>query len=227
MSLQNTLVGLENESRRRFIVSSAVAGGGLAIGLPLPFGASAQSGADGAARDFTQRLVDAGRHYAARTGGHDATIFVILDGENAWEYYHGGGRPFLRALYRALSEASDIQTVTMSEAAAGSARSLPSIFPGSWINGDFYIWIGHRDDHRAWDQLSEARAVFDRRAPQVAPDVRDRAREELLIAEGSDWFWWYGENHEDFDKLFRMHLSNFYTLIGKEIPNYLKTPLSI
>ena len=87
---------------------------------------------------------------------------MILDGENAWEYYAGGGRPFLRALYGALERATDIQTVTMAEAAAGPAtRRCRSIFPGSWINGDFYIWIGHRDDHRAWDQLSAARAAFD------------------------------------------------------------------
>ena len=57
-------------------------------------------------------------------GGEVATVAVILDGENAWEYYEGGGRPFLRALYGALSKATDIQTVTMSEAAAGPAQPL-------------------------------------------------------------------------------------------------------
>ena len=182
--------------------------------------------AQAAADDFVECLRNAGRAFADATGGEVATIPVILDGENAWEYYPGGGRPFLRALYRALSEAPDIQTVTMSEAAAGPVRSLPSIFPGSWINGDFYIWIGHRDDHRAWDQLSDARAVFDRRASQVAPDVRDRALEELLIAEGSDWFWWYGDDHSsdhdaEFDDLFRRHLRNVYTLLGDAIPEAL------
>ena len=140
---------------------------------------------------------------------------MILDGENAWEYYDGGGRPFLRALYRALGEAADIQTVTMSEAASGPAAPLASIFPGSWINGDFYIWIGHRDDHRAWDQLSDARGAFDERGAAGAADARDRALEELLIAEGSDWFWWYGDDHSsnhdaDFDDLFRRHLRNAY-----------------
>ena len=151
---------------------------------------------------------------------------MILDGENAWEHYEGGGRPFLRALYRALSDAEDIETVTMSEAAAGPAAPLPSIFPGSWINGDFYIWIGHRDDHRAWDQLSDARAVFDQRADLVPAEARDRALEELLIAEGSDWFWWYGDDHSsdhdaDFDDLFRRHLRNAYAALGAPIPEPL------
>ena len=99
-----------------------------------------------------------------RPAGKTRPSPVILDGENAWEHYAGGGRPFLRALYGALERAADIETVTMAEAAAGPAAPLPSIFPGSWINGDFYIWIGHRDDHRAWDQLAAARAVFDERA---------------------------------------------------------------
>lgn len=184
--------------------------------------------ADAAAHDFVGCLREAGRHFTEATGGEVATIPVILDGENAWEYYADGGRPFLRALYRALSEAPDIQTVTMSEAASAPApaRPLPSIFPGSWINGDFYIWIGHRDDHRAWDQLSDARAMFDRRASLAAPDVRARALEELLIAEGSDWFWWYGDDHSsdhdaEFDDLYRRHLRNAYALLGEPIPEAL------
>jgi len=116
--------------------------------------------------------------------------------------------------------------VTMSEAAAGPARPLPAIFPGSWIHGDFYIWIGHRDDHRAWDQLAAARETLDARATQVSAAARDRALEELLIAEGSDWFWWYGDDHSsdhdaDFDDLFRRHLRNAYAALDAPIPEEL------
>ena len=182
--------------------------------------------AQAAADDFLGRIRDAGRRYYDATGGEVGTVSVILDGENAWEHYSGGGRPFLRALYGALEGAADIQTVTMSEAAAGKAEVLPSLFPGSWINGDFYIWIGHRDDHRAWDQLSAARATFDARAAAVGAESRDRALEELLIAEGSDWFWWYGDDHSsdhdaDFDDLFRRHLRNAYAALGVPAPEEL------
>lgn len=182
--------------------------------------------AGAAAADFIARVRAAGRRFTESGGGEVATVSVILDGENAWEYYEGGGRPFLRALYQALSSAPDIETVTMSEAAAGPTIALPSIFPGSWINGDFYIWIGHRDDHRAWDQLSDARAVFDARADAATAEARDRALEELLIAEGSDWFWWYGDDHSsdhdaDFDDLFRRHLRNAYSALGAPIPEEL------
>jgi alpha-amylase/alpha-mannosidase (GH57 family) len=186
--------------------------------------------ADDAARDFTQRLVDAGRHYAARTGGHDATIFVILDGENAWEHYDGQGRPFLRALYGRLTSHPELQTVTMAEACAPSSNqtALPSIFPGSWINGDFYIWIGHDDDRRAWSQLGDARRALDAAAPRLTPTQHDTAYEELLIAEGSDWYWWYGDDHSSshdaaFDELFRRHLRNVYRTIDTPTPAELFT----
>lgn len=182
--------------------------------------------ATAAAADFVNGVRDAGRRFTEGGGGEVATMSVILDGENAWEYYDAGGRPFLRALYGALAAATDIETVTMSEAASGAAESLPSIFPGSWINGDFYIWIGHRDDHRAWDQVSDARAAFDAHAAAVPPEARDRALEELLIAEGSDWFWWYGDDHSsdqdaEFDDLFRRHLRNAYAALQQPIPEEL------
>ncbi len=179
-----------------------------------------------AAADFVERVREAGRRFSAETGGEVATVSVILDGENAWEHYPGGGRPFLRALYGALRDAADIQTVTMAEAASAPATPLASVHPGSWINADFYIWIGHRDDHRAWSQLAEAREVFDRHAGAVADGGRARAFEELLIAEGSDWFWWYGDDHSsdhdrEFDELFRTHLRNAYAALGLPVPDEL------
>src|SRR5262245_40315488 len=144
-------------------------------------------GADAAADDFVSRLVEAGRRSRAASG-EEPTIFVILDGENAWEYFEGGGRPFLRALYHRLSHHPELRTVTMSEACKSARETLPGIFPGSWIDANFYIWIGHADDRRAWTQLAEAREVLET-ATQVDEASRRQAREEILIAEGSDWFW--------------------------------------
>jgi alpha-amylase/alpha-mannosidase (GH57 family) len=181
--------------------------------------------AETAAEDFVQRLEEAGRRYSKRTG-EEATVFVILDGENAWEHYDGQGRPFLRALYGRLAGHPALQTVTMSEACAGASEPLPSIFPGSWINSDFYVWIGHPDDHRAWSQLGDARRSLERAASAVAPESLTQAREELLIAEGSDWFWWYGddrssENDLEFDELFRSHVRNAYRALGESVPEEL------
>ena len=137
------------------------------------------------------------------------------------------GRPFLRALYGALASHPRLTTVTMSR---GGARAQPTllhgIFPGSWINGDFYIWIGHADDHRAWGQLAEARQALEAPGPGADAAALLRAREELFIAEGSDWCWWYGDDHSsehdlEFDDLFRRHLRNVYRALDKPVPEEL------
>jgi len=182
--------------------------------------------ADAAADDFVRRIAEAGSRYRSRTGGEDATIFIILDGENAWEHYPGQGRPFLRALYGRLGSHPQLRTVTMGEACANAREPLPSIFPGSWINGDFYIWIGHQDDHRAWGQLVDARRALETPPPGLGDAALTRAREEMLIAEGSDWFWWYGDDHSsdhdlEFDELFRRHVRNVYRALEKPIPEEL------
>ena len=179
-----------------------------------------------AARDFVNRIVEAGRRFAARTGGGEAVVPIILDGENAWEHFEGQGRPFLRALYAGLGTHPELETVTVSEAVAHASTPLNGIFPGSWINSDFYIWIGHADDHRAWGQLADARQALDAPGPAVSADAMARAREELFIAEGSDWFWWYGDDHSsdhdlEFDDLFRRHLRNVYRSLEKPVPEEL------
>ena len=182
--------------------------------------------AERAAADFIHRLVEGGRRYAAETGGREATIFIILDGENAWEHYERQGRPFLRALYGGLVSHPEITTTMMGEACAGATEWLPSIHPGSWINSDFYIWIGHADDHRAWGQLSAARRALDGGGPDLPRASLAQAREEMLIAEGSDWFWWYGDDHSSehdlaFDELFRRHVRNIYRALERPIPEDL------
>ena len=169
---------------------------------------------DAAAEDFVGRLAEAGRRFAA-TGGGEALLPVILDGENAWEHFEGNGHPFLRALYGRLSAHPELRTVTMAEACgnpgAAPAR-IDSIFPGSWIDANFSIWIGHRDDQLAWGQLGDARQAIEA-APVADAASLERAREELFIAEGSDWSWWYGDDHTsdhdaDFDDQCRRQRRN-------------------
>ncbi len=177
-----------------------------------------------AADDFVARLAESGRR-AEGAGLADPVIFVILDGENAWEHFEANGRPFLRALYGRLSDHPTLRTVSMREACEAPRRSLQGVFPGSWIDANFYIWIGHEDDQRAWSQLAEARDALASPGDADAASVA-RAREEILIAEGSDWFWWYGDDHSsdhdmEFDDLFRRHLRNVYRLLDKPVPEEL------
>jgi alpha-amylase/alpha-mannosidase (GH57 family) len=179
---------------------------------------------DAAADDFVGRLVEAGRRFEA-AGGGDAMLPVILDGENAWEHFEGNGHPFLRALYGRLSSHPGLKTVTMAQACAVRGPTIDSIFPGSWIDANFSIWIGHRDDQLAWSQLGDARQALDA-AGDADKAALEQAREELWIAEGSDWFWWYGDDHSsdhdvEFDDLFRRHLRNVYRVLGKPVPEEL------
>jgi alpha-amylase/alpha-mannosidase (GH57 family) len=164
------------------------------------------------------------------TQGFEALVPIILDGENAWDWYETNGRPFLRELYRRISDDPTLQALTVSEALARfEAQPLDHIFPGSWINANFDIWIGAEEDNLAWELLLAARRAYDR-AHDVPEDARKVACEELLIAEGSDWNWWYGpehgsDNRPEFDQLYRDHLSNVYHFLGLVPPEALSRPI--
>src|SRR5260370_42093369 len=83
------------------------------------------------------------------------TVCLFLDGENAWEYYPGNGREFLRELYKRVEKDQDFRALTASEAIA-AAKEIPAtngIFPASWINANFDVWIGHGEDVAAWELL--------------------------------------------------------------------------
>lgn len=180
-------------------------------------------GAEEAAADLHKRL------HRIAAAGREAVVPIILDGENAWEFYPGSGRDFLRAVYRRLSEDDEITTVTFAEAATRPAGDLPRLACGSWINGNFDIWIGDEEDRRAWRLLARAREEAERAA---AADESRRAalQRALFIAEGSDWYWWYGrENYtpdlDIFDRLFRENLQTVYQAAGVPAPPELDRPL--
>jgi alpha-amylase/alpha-mannosidase (GH57 family) len=193
--------------------------------------------AEAAAEDLHRRIRLVGER---ATGPHPPTLSLILDGENAWEYYPGNGRDFLRRLYARIQNDPDIRALTPSEAidAAGEIPTLDRIFPASWIDANFDVWIGDREDVRAWDMLAEAREVYthavdaslhgDRGAPD--PVQLARAYESILAAEGSDWCWWYGPEHSsandaEFDALFRLHLREVYVALGEPVHDAIARPI--
>ncbi len=110
-----------------------------------------------------------------------------------------------------------------------SRKRLNHIFPGSWINANFDVWIGAEEDNQAWTQLLRARQTYDG-ATSVPEERRRMAFEELLIAEGSDWCWWYGPEHDsanriEFDQLYRSHLANVYRFLNLDPPEELSRPI--
>jgi alpha-amylase/alpha-mannosidase (GH57 family) len=188
----------------------------------------AKMDAGAAADDFLRRIRD---NCAGILGsGRDALVPIILDGENAWEYYYRNGRPFLRELYRRISDDAGMTAVTVSEALGHFVpEGLDHIFPGSWIDANFDIWIGDEEDNRAWTELLRARQTFDA-AATASEERRSMAFEELLIAEGSDWCWWYGPQHHspnrvEFDQLYRSHLANVYHFLDLSPPEELSRPI--
>jgi alpha-amylase/alpha-mannosidase (GH57 family) len=164
--------------------------------------------------------------------GRDAVVSIILDGENAWEYYPQSGREFLRRFYDGLQHEPGLEAVTISEAIARHKNfgKLTSLVPGSWINANFNVWIGALEDNRAWDYLYNAREFYAENAARASDAQRNLAMEEILIAEGSDWNWWYGPEHHsandsEFDQLYRKHVSNVYQALGAAPPDYLAQPI--
>jgi alpha-amylase/alpha-mannosidase (GH57 family) len=187
--------------------------------------------ADAAATHLIHRIKDCAQAIGSK--GRDVMVPIILDGENAWEYYPQSGREFLRRVYDAIQRDPGMEAVTVSEAIARQSQfpRLNSLVPGSWINANFNVWIGAAEDNRAWDYLSSARDFYARAAAGASEPARQLAFEEVLIAEGSDWNWWYGPEHHsandrEFDELYRKHLSNIYQALGASPPDYLAQPIA-
>ncbi len=160
----------------------------------------------------------------------DSVVSVVLDGENAWEYYPENGYYFLRALYERLAAHPDIELTTFSDCLREPEKMtpLPHVVAGSWVYGTFSTWVGDPDKNRAWDMLGEAKRAFDQAV--AAGKLNEKqlvvAEQQMAICEGSDWFWWFGDYNpastvSDFESLFRLQLANLYQLIGTEPPDYL------
>jgi len=188
-----------------------------------------------AAADLIGRVEAIGRAVDSKMGGRPAIVPIILDGENCWEYYPDGGVEFLRTLYRSSVQHNLIRPVRMQD----HLREYPAtdrigqLFAGSWISHNFAIWIGHPEDNTAWDLLHQTRQFLLQAKQSGTVKEADLARawEELYIAEGSDWFWWFGDDHSSeqdalFDQLFRKHLQNVYTILGVPSPSNLNRPIS-
>ncbi|MDX1697891.1 MAG: hypothetical protein R3308_06355, partial [Thiohalobacterales bacterium] len=163
----------------------------------------------------------------------DCIISIIMDGENAWEYYPDNGSHFIGQLYRSLVDDAEIQPITFSEAVEQAVRELPEICPGSWVYGSFSTWIGDADKNRAWDLLVEAKHEYDKvmASPGLDANKRLQITRQLGICEGSDWFWWFGdynpsESVQDFDSLFRSQLRRLYQLMDVSPPPALEIPVS-
>jgi alpha-amylase/alpha-mannosidase (GH57 family) len=167
-------------------------------------------------------------------GDRDRLVAIILDGENAWEYYPSNAYFFLSALYGKLSDHPTLRLTTFSAALdEGMTRhSLPELNAGSWVHGDLATWIGSPPKNRAWDLLCAAKHDFDRCVVEGALGLEQQARAEqqLAVCEGSDWAWWFTEDNPgdavaSFDALYRRQLGNLYRILGERVPESLNATI--
>ncbi len=184
--------------------------------------------ADSAVNDFVHKL----EQIEASIDHADPLVVVALDGENPWEYYPQSGLLFLEALYARLTDHGSIKTVTV-DGYLGSTDArghLNRLHSASWIDGNYGVWIGGEEENSAWDLLGEARQAFEDRRHELDDETNSIVLEHLLRAQGSDWFWWYGERFDSgndmaFDSLFRGQIEQAYIAMGVDVPSKVKTSL--
>jgi alpha-amylase/alpha-mannosidase (GH57 family) len=181
--------------------------------------------ADDAVADLIKHLENIAAHEP-----DGSVVSIIMDGENAWEYFPHNGYFFLSALYQRLSSHTYIELTTFSECLKNkvSVKPLKKLVAGSWVYGSFSTWIGDADKNRGWDMLGDVKTVFDQAIAgnRLTDKELEEAKHQLAICEGSDWFWWFGDYNpghavSSFEKQFRLNLANLYRLLGEEAPAYL------
>ena len=183
-----------------------------------------------AVADFLRRM-DTIRKQLDRAGKKRGLVVIALDGENPWESFHESGRDFLNMLFARLSEEPGIKTQNLGNALESyEPEPLQHLAPGTWILGKFEIWVGDPEKNQAWEYLGVVRRDAEENFKSASSPGLEKARDELFAAEGSDWFWWYGDDFyseidTEFDNIFRMHLKNVYLALGRKPPLLLEDPV--
>lgn len=190
-----------------------------------------------AVKDIETKLMEIYNNvYKNSTNETSALVSIILDGENCWEFYPNDGNDFLNEFYSMLTSNEYFETVLISEYISQNPNTeiLQTLWPGSWINANYNIWIGHQEDNTAWEYLYKTRSFLVEYLKQhnneISEEIKNLCWQEIYTAEGSDWFWWFGDEHytpqsDIFDFLFRKHLKNVYLLLNQQPPKYLDIPI--
>ena len=195
------------------------------------------SGMDGeaAAQDLISHLegIQADLQANGVEGPH--VVSIILDGENAWEHYKNDGNDFFHALYSKFAVSEVLETVTPSEYLEmfPEQRALDDLFPGAWFSPNYDTWIGEGEEAVAWDYLAQVRedlSLYENGEETASEEAIAEAFDFMYLAEGSDWFWWYGADQDSgqdsyFDEGYRALLAGVYQSLGVEVPDFVDVPI--
>ena len=188
---------------------------------------------EAAAQDMIDSLEAIHASLQGTEGPHIVTI--VVDGENAWENYDNDGKEFFHALYKKLAESELLETITPSEYLElyPEQRELDILFPGAWFSANYDTWIGESEEAEGWDLLARVRAdltQYEDGTLSASPEALAEAQDFMYLAEGSDWFWWYGTDQDSgqdsyFDEGYRALLKGVYTSLGVDYPAFLDIPV--
>jgi alpha-amylase/alpha-mannosidase (GH57 family) len=196
----------------------------------IGFTYSGMSG-EAAADDLIGRLEAIQSKFIAEGTAGSHVVTLVIDGENAWENYDNDGKLFLNSLYQKFAESTVLKTVTPSEYLKmfPEQRKIDDLFPGAWFSANYDTWIGESEEALAWNYLGEVRtflADYENNTQNIDQDALKIAKDFMYLAEGSDWFWWYGTDQDSgqdsyFDQGYRELLKSVYTSLGEEPPAFL------
>ncbi len=207
-----------------------------------------------AAHDLLRRIRGMGAGSASLVtialDGENAWEYYPHDGRDFLRYLYEGlaDDPAIRCV--TVSEHLDEHPAT---------EMLDWLHTGSWIGGDLRTWSGDPGHNAAWDLLHDARDLAASRRASAAvagrqsgaegtagddvagevrrpgeradrPEAAEAAWHHILVVEGSDWYWWFGEHHHTeldhvWDLEFRHHLQEVYRLLDQPIPLRLYLPV--
>ena len=200
----------------------------------IGFTYSGMPGVD-AASDLINRLEAIQKKFLSEGTEGPHIVTLVIDGENAWEHYDNDGKEFLNSLYQQLSESDLLKTVTPSEYLDmfPEQRTLDNLFPGAWFSPNYDTWIGESEEALAWNYLGVVRAFladYENGTKTADSESLDTAFDFMYLAEGSDWFWWYGADQDSgqdsyFDQGFRELLTKVYESLGEDVPAFLSVPI--
>lgn len=191
---------------------------------------------EAAAGDFMQRMENIKAQLKMENAAGPHIVSVILDGENAWENYDNDGKDFFHALYRALNDSTSIKTITPSDYLQlfPEQNTIKDLFPGAWFSPNYDTWIGEPEENLAWEYLRKTREILAKydvtKVRKTSPENLAKAQDFMHLAEGSDWFWWYGADQDSgqddyFDEGYRTLLRKVFESLGEAVPAFVDTPI--